>query len=152
MPKPVPPKKLCIWQQNINGSLDSQHDLLISLKTNYDLCLIQEPYIDNFGASRANSHWSVLYPAKHSTDPKSTRSVILVRASIPTDSWTRIDLPTPDITGIEMRGEYGTLQILNIYNNCTNNNSLQHVRDYMARPKVPVERRPQHTLWMGDFN
>jgi hypothetical protein len=38
---------LQIQQQNMNKSLKSQIDLLANLKRNeYDLCLIQEPYID----------------------------------------------------------------------------------------------------------
>ncbi|KAF8220720.1 hypothetical protein L208DRAFT_1538238 [Tricholoma matsutake] len=62
-------RPLQIWQQNVNKSLLSQLDLLISLKCNkYNLCIIQEPYIDFNGRSRANRQWTMIYP-HHSWNP-----------------------------------------------------------------------------------
>lgn len=58
---------LQICQQNTNRSLESQIDLLKSLKQNeYDLCLIQEPYIDFKGETWANQKW-VSYTQAHIT-------------------------------------------------------------------------------------
>jgi hypothetical protein len=50
--------KLRIWQQNINRSLLGQQDLLNMLGNNdYDICAIQEPYLDYMHKTRANALW-----------------------------------------------------------------------------------------------
>jgi hypothetical protein len=85
----------------MNKSLESQLDLLHSLKRNeYDLCLIQEPYIDFNGKTRANQNWVVIYPSTHSDYPDHTRSVILINTSIISDAWKQIHFNHPDITVI----------------------------------------------------
>jgi hypothetical protein len=44
------PRKLRIWQQNLNHSLEGQLDLLQLLKAmDYDLVMLQEPHIDFLG-------------------------------------------------------------------------------------------------------
>jgi hypothetical protein len=58
-------RKLRIWQQNLNRSLEGQLDLLQSLKDNdYDIVALQEPHIDFLGRTRANPHWTVVYPKR----------------------------------------------------------------------------------------
>src|ERR1700733_13261664 len=60
------PRKLRIWQQNLNRSLEGQLDLLQSLKAaDYDLVMLQEPCIDFLGRTRSNLHWMVIYPRQH---------------------------------------------------------------------------------------
>jgi hypothetical protein len=75
------------------------------------------------------------------------------RLSIPSSSWTQIDIKSPDVVGIQIAGAQGTLRILNIYNDCTHDRSLAAVEDAMrnmhARQGV---RTPIRYLWMGDFN
>jgi len=57
-----------VHQQSMNKSLESQIDLLGSLKWNeYDLCLIQEPYIDFKGKTQANWNWIVIYIPGHTS-------------------------------------------------------------------------------------
>ena len=57
----------------------AQQDLLETLKDeDIDIACIQEPYIDHWGNTRANSHWQTVYPPKHRQDQEKTRSVILV--------------------------------------------------------------------------
>ena len=51
-------KRLRIWQQNLNKSDKAQYDLNNSLIHNeWDIILLQEPYIDTLGGTRANHHW-----------------------------------------------------------------------------------------------
>ena len=121
-----------IWQQNVNKLLESQLDLLESLRRNkYDICAIQEPYVDFNGKTRANHNWTTIYSNMHQEHPDRTRSVILVNANLLTDAWKQINIEHPDITAIEIQGQFGTLQIINIYNDCNNNNTLTHVSAYM---------------------
>jgi hypothetical protein len=147
-------RPLQIRQQNTNKSLESQIDLLASLKRNeYDLCLIQEPYIDFKGKTRANRNWMVIYPNTHQKHPDQMRSVILINTSLITDSWKQIHFEHPDITAIEIQGSFGTLRIINIYNDCNNNSSLTHVSIYMRdRDRQQCANTPLLTAWMGDFN
>ena len=73
------PWKLRIWQQNLNQFLEGQLDLLQSLKDdNYNIVALQEPHIDFLGRTRANPHWTVIYPKRHLADPNKTRSIILM--------------------------------------------------------------------------
>src|ERR1700679_1737244 len=77
-----------IRQQNVNKSLISQLDLLESLKRDeYDLCTIQEPYIDFNAKPRANRYWTAIYPSTHQEHPDSTRSVTLINTNLLTDTW-----------------------------------------------------------------
>lgn len=72
-----------IRQQNVNKSLISQLDLLQSLrKDDYDVCSIQEPYIDHQGKTRANRQWVTVYPNTHQEHPDNTRSIMLINANI----------------------------------------------------------------------
>jgi hypothetical protein len=121
-----------IRQQITNKSLISQLDLLQGLRRNdYDICLIQEPYIDFRGKTRANRNWITIYLNTHQQHPDNTRSVILVNTNLATDSWKQINFEHPDITAIELQGQYGMLRIVNIYNDCENNSSLTHLSAYM---------------------
>ena len=143
-----------IRQQNVNKSLISQLDLLQSLrKDEYDVCIIQEPYIDHNGKSRANRQWTTVYPNTHQEYPDKTRSIILINTDILTDTWKQIDFQHPDITAVEITGGFGTLRIINIYNDGDNNNALTHLSAFMRdRDRQQHVANPLHTLWMGDFN
>ena len=147
-------RPLQIRQQNVNKSLLSQLDLLGSLRRDeYDICAVQEPYIDFNGKSRANRQWITVYPSTHGTHPQSSRSLILINTNILTDSWKQITFQHPDITAIELTGASGTLRIINIYNDCENNGALTHVSAYMRdRERQRFTIGPLHTIWLGDFN
>ena len=147
-------RPLNIRQQNVNKSLISQLDLLASLRRDdYDICAIQEPYIDFNGKTRANRQWVTVYPITHKEHPDATRSVTLVNADLLTDTWRQIQLQHPDITAIEMTGEFGTLRIINIYNDCNNNSTLTHLSAYMRNRELQqYTAGPLNTIWLGDFN
>src|ERR1700733_14915921 len=111
-------RTLTIWQQNINKSLLAQLDTLSTIKKDYDVVLIQEPYFDFKGLSRANAHFTVIGPSKHRDHhaTKPSRSIILVNKALDSSSWTSIDMPSPDITAIQVTGPFGTIRIFNVYN------------------------------------
>ena len=100
-------------------------------RTDYDICAIQEPYIDFNGKSCANNQWITIYPNTHKDHLQATRSVILVNMNILTDAWKQIPFQHPDITAIEITGDFGTLRIINVYNNCNSNSMLTHLSVYM---------------------
>ena len=110
-------------QQNINRSPNAQADL-IHKATNYDIIIIQEPYIDFLGNTRANSHWRTIYPTGHLDKPKAIRSVILINAKILTDVWTQIQFPHPDVTGVIITTDSFNLRIINVYNSQETNETI----------------------------
>ena len=125
-------QKLRIWQQNLNRSLKGQLYLLQSLKDdNYDIVTLQEPHIDFLGRTRANPHWTVIYPKRHLADPNKTRSIILMNWRISTNKWAEIWLDSMDVTGVRLHGDFRVICLLNIYNNCENNRSIEEVKRWM---------------------
>jgi hypothetical protein len=106
--------------------------LLQSLRwDDYDICIIQEPYINHRGKTRANHQWITVYLNTHQEYPDKTRSVILVNTNLWTDAWKQVHFQHLDITAIEITGNFGTLQIINVYNNGNNNNVLTHILAFM---------------------
>ena len=148
-------RKLKLWQQNLNKSLEGQLDLLQSLRDNdYDIVALQEPHIDFLGRTRANAYWRVIYPKRHLADPTKTRAVILINRNISTNNWDEIPVDSPDVTGVRLHGEFGAICLLNIYNDCENNRSLGVVKEFMRGRGVRVrgEAVREQFIWLGDFN
>ncbi|KAJ7799791.1 hypothetical protein B0H13DRAFT_1551455, partial [Mycena leptocephala] len=113
-----------IWGQHLNRSLHAQQDFTNHLNPNiFDIALIQEPYFDFRGVSRATRAFVSIYPTTHTTNQKDTRSMILVN-SLPSTSWSAIAIPSPDITAIELVGTFGTVRIINVYNDCNHNKAI----------------------------
>jgi hypothetical protein len=147
--------KLRIYQQNVMKTLISaDHFTNSALHLDYDIIALQEPYIDKVSNARANSHWRVIYPTLKDTDKSRMRTVMFVNKSLDTNGWHQIDFPSNDVTAIELSGDFGTITILNIYNDCNNSDTTDHIRQfYTARSRPQTERRPdEHDLWLGDFN
>ncbi|KAJ3969167.1 hypothetical protein EV361DRAFT_804349, partial [Lentinula raphanica] len=96
------------------------HDFLKLDNGKADIFAIQEPYIDSKGRTRALPHLRVVYPTRHIEDfgdpvrPRS-RSVMMIHTRISTGSWTQIEVPSPDITAIQITTPGGTLRIFNVY-------------------------------------
>ena len=151
------PRMLRIWQQNINRSLEGQLDLLQSLKDNdYDIVALQEPHIDFLGRTRANAHWTVIYPKRYLVDPSKTRALIFINREISTNNWDEIPLDSVDVTGVRLHGEFGAICLLNIYNDCEHNRSIGVVKDFMrgrnGRAAVAAGEGNDQYIWLGDFN
>ena len=104
------PKPLCFWQQNVNKSLISQLDLLNQVDPKlFNFDFIQEPHIDFLNLTRANSHWSVIYPTCHHSSQNTTRSVTLVSTSVSKNKWKQIHVQSEDVTAVELCGDFGTV-------------------------------------------
>jgi hypothetical protein len=154
-------RQMKIWQQNCRKSLVNQIHLVNSLNPNlFDLCLIQEPYIDFLNNTRAPSGWRVIYPASRYRDNKHIRSVILVSPRLATSSWMDLHINSLDVTAIQLWGELGSLLIFNVYNDCEHADSLKIIEKWYENPRVvsmpPTSPRPGLNLgasiWAGDFN
>ena len=135
------PRRLRLWQQNLNRSLEGQLDLLQSLKDkDYDVVALQEPHIDFLGRTRANAHWTVIYPKRHLANPNKTRAIILINRNISTNNWDEIPLDSMDVTGVRLHGGFGAICLLNIYNDCENNGSIDVMRGFMRERHESEER------------
>ena len=84
-------KRLRIFQQNLNKSDKAQYDLINSpIHNNWDLILLQEPYINALGNTKANHNWHVLYPMSHLANGSVKQSVILVNTLLDTNTWKQL--------------------------------------------------------------
>src|SRR3954469_12466136 len=83
-------RQLRIWQQNCHKLLTNQLHVINSLSPEqFDLCLIQEPYIDFLGNTHAPNGWKVIYPPTHLHDNGHvhTRTVTLISPRLATSNW-----------------------------------------------------------------
>ena len=150
-----PPKRLRIWQQNLNKSNKAQFDLINApLHKDWDVLLLQEPYINNLGNTKVTSRWHVIYPSSHLTDSSACRSVILVNVELDTNTWAQVPLEgSNDITLLQFWLPRGRLTIFNIYNDCVHQNPLTMIHLFMQRHSTSVlASESDHMMWCGDFN
>src|SRR5882757_1369920 len=129
------PTQLRVIQLNVNKSNDSQTDFLINRidPNDYDLVMLQEPYFDYKKDSRVSSKWVTVYPLNHIDNPLRTRSLILVNTKLSSDSWTTLSIECPDITAIQLSGEWGMLRIFNIYNDQTHSRNTTILNHYLQQ-------------------
>lgn len=157
---PPPISKLCICQQNMNRSLIGQSSFLNSVSPDaFEIILLQEPYIDHIGLTRASHDWHVLYPTGHHDRDAKSRSVIFVNSTLSTNTWTAVDVDSPDVTALVLTTARGPLWIFNFYNDQENDDALDAVRTAMESLRRQWEREEQPddagepmVLWAGDFN
>src|ERR1700730_10112971 len=121
--------QLRIWQQNCRRSLDNMLHVVNSLNPNlFDLCPIQEPHIDFLNRTRAPNGWRTILPPSHSKNNAEsehrTRAAILVSPRLDTSQWRELDIDSPDITGIQIWGDFGTIHIINIYADCEHSRAI----------------------------
>ncbi|KAF9035868.1 hypothetical protein BJ165DRAFT_1355313, partial [Panaeolus papilionaceus] len=114
-----------IWQQNVNGSLYAQEDLLSRINPKeYNMVLLQEPHIDFLGNTRANGRWRVVYPTGHLDNPKATRAITLVSTGVNSDRWTQDTLESQDVVTVWVKLAHLKVRVYNVYNDCNHDNSL----------------------------
>jgi ribonuclease HI len=148
---------------NMHKSKTAAYDLINELKSQsavssqYDILCIQEPWQDMYGNVKSGNRWRTLYPTSRSTLPSSTavRSTILVNRNISTGDWEQIDIPnTNDVTALLMRGHYGSLILVNIYNDGDHDEALEatrtHLRKLMQNRNLLASTT--YMIWAGDFN
>jgi hypothetical protein len=162
MPDGQPIETVTIWQQNCRKSLDCQLDLVNSLQnTNANICLIQEPYLDNKRNTRTPPNWTAIYPPDHLLDKEPrTRSVILISPRIGANICTTIPINSPDISAIQIQTTQGSLRIINVYNDITHSKTVHKLhawtdnpQEHTSPPTPTFSTGPgAHTIWAGDFN
>src|SRR5882672_5195237 len=87
----TPSLQLRIWQQNVNKSKTAQEDLInTDVHRNYDLILLQEPYLDGYGNTRATRHWRVVYPSSRLSSSDIPQSVMLVNTVLDMNRWAQL--------------------------------------------------------------
>jgi len=146
--------KIAIWQQNVNKSPTCQHNLLSNNELAHldiDIIALQEPAINAFNLSIASKDWTPVYPTTHGKDPeKISRSLILVRSHISSDSWNQIDFPSSDVTVIQLNGNWGKLTIFNIYNDGNHNDTInllsKYHRENSTARRPETERSTEHIM------
>ena len=68
--------------------------------------------------------WVTIYPTTHQKPNMNTRAVTLICMSLNLDTWEQIDFPSGDVVVIQLHGEWGKVTIVNIYNDCNNNDTI----------------------------
>jgi hypothetical protein len=139
---------------NVNKSNESQTDFLINRinPDNYDLVMIQN---FDYKESRASSKWVAIYPLKHIDNLLRTRSMILVNTKLSSNSWVALAVDCPDITRIQITGEWGTIQIFNIYNDQAHSRNMNSLNRYLITSEIEQRNSgapPPKDIWLGDFN
>src|SRR5277367_1481624 len=152
--QPTSPNTLRVWQQNARKSQTAhEHILNTANPSEWDIILIQEPWIDTYGNARGNNYFRAFYPSPRTPGSNTPfRSFTLVNTNIATDDYQQINIPSHDITAIQFRNEHGHLAIFNIYNDCTHNNALDALDEYLNQDKAEAACARDQMAWFGDFN
>ncbi|KNZ79253.1 hypothetical protein J132_03728 [Termitomyces sp. J132] len=80
-------------------------------------------------------------------------SIILVKANISTDTYTFLNVLCLDMIAICFTRTDGYLTIFNIYNNCTNNGSLEALSTFLSSSlNLACSEANNYMLWIGNFN
>jgi ribonuclease HI/exonuclease III len=148
--------RLRILQINLNKSEKAHLDLLNNVTSkDWDIVLIQEPHtINRFNAIRTPTNFRPVFPENRGRDNTAVRSLIWVSSSLDTRNWEIINIPdTNDLTAIQLKGNYGTLVIFNIYNDCKNPNTENALALFLRTHSNEILAGPNaHMIWAGDFN
>ena len=108
--------RLKIWQQNLNTSNIAQLSLLNNTdRGNWDILMLQEPYINSIGNTASFHHYHVVYPTLHHASKKRCRAVSLISTAISPNSWTQIDFPSCDVVIIQISTLNSKCTLVNIY-------------------------------------
>nr|GAT48527.1 RNA-directed DNA polymerase from transposon X-element [Mycena chlorophos] len=67
--------------------------------------------------------------------------------------WTLLRIPSPDIVAIQLVGTFGTIRIVNVYNDGTHNNTIKTLLEYLEDPNNRTHvREPLRYIWGADWN
>jgi hypothetical protein len=76
-----------------------------------------------------------------------------ISTSLDTNTWKQLLFPSPDVVVVQLTGDYGKCTLINIYNDCKHNNTLETLGKYLETEIRQI--RPSahdHMIWLGDFN
>ncbi|KAH9960264.1 hypothetical protein BC827DRAFT_1133500, partial [Russula dissimulans] len=80
-----------------------------------DLIALQEPSVNFLNLTIVSKSWTPVYPTSHASSPDKTRSLILVSATLRSESWEQLAFPSGDVTVISFTCNYGKFILFNIY-------------------------------------
>lgn len=145
--------KTRIFQLNTNKSLEGQSQLINSI-ANFDIILLQEPWLGRDGLTRAISRFNVIYPTTRDREPEKTRAVTMISTRIKSDHYIQLPIDSPDVVGLDIKcGPEDWLRIINIYNDCNHDRSMRAVESLLLeeehRRAAGIHAR---MIWAGDFN
>lgn len=124
-----------------------------TLADEWDVVTLQEPPVDALGNTRANVHWRVVYPTYKLAWGERPRAVTFINAKISTNSWEQVDFPSADVVVVRIETSSGTCAIINMYNDCTHDHTLEAMGRFLARNIAIIRPRAEdHLVWLGDFN
>ena len=111
--------------------------------------------MDPQGFTLAVRDWIPIYPTTHRKTEKISRAVTFIRADFSSDAWKQLDFPSADVTAIQLKGDWGLLNIVNVYNDCESDETVRLLTEFHQANQAEPERTGNgttHTLWLGDFN
>ena len=150
------PDRLQIFQLNLNKSEKAHLDLINgALGNNWDILLIQEPYLTHLGHIRTPNGFTSIFPHDRLINQESTvRSVIWVNSKISTNSWKEISIKgNNDLTAVQIDSGNCKLTIFNIYNDCNHSNTLTCLQRFVNEERNKILGGDNsYMIWGGDFN
>ncbi|KAF9490685.1 hypothetical protein BDN71DRAFT_1363347, partial [Pleurotus eryngii] len=83
---------------------------------NFNIILIQEPWLSIKGKTQAIRNFSSIYPEPHREGGPRVRAVTLVSTSIGSDHYVKLPIDSPDVVGIDIKyGPDDWMRIINVY-------------------------------------
>ena len=98
----------------------------------WDILALQEPTINQLSNTTANPHWRVVYPTQKLIDGRKPRAVTFINTKISTNAWKQIDFPSTDVIITQTQTSQGLCTIINIYNDCKNDDTLEAMELFLA--------------------
>ena len=149
---------ITVWQQNVNKSRNCQHNLISNndlINKGISFIALQEPTMDHNGYTLVLRDWTLVYPSTHQSSDNPSRTVMLVNASIRSDTWKQLKFPSSDVMVIQLSGRWGKLTIVNVYNNCNNDTTVWLLTEFHRKNHselTELTNGTAHVLWVRDFN
>ena len=116
--------------------------------------MLQEPYIDAYGNTKATRHWRVVYLSSRRMDLALPRAVMLISAALDTNQWTQEHISdTRDMVAVRINGSFGIIMVYNIYVECDSSVTVERFRGHLASHCQGMQSTGgRYMLWGGDFN
>ena len=146
--------RLRIWQQNMNKSSAAQWTLLNSdgkennLAKEYDIVMLQEPYLDHLGNPKATHAWRMVKPTAVMENGKlKPRAIMLINKRMSTNAWKELDMKGGgrDVVGIQLVTSMGRMNLINVYNEGTHERTVEFLEEYLGEG----EKRKYRHWWEG---
>ena len=126
-----PLNRLRILQLNLNKSQKAHLDLINGpLGKDWDVILIQEPYITPLGHIRTPNGFTSISPQDRLLDGSDqTQSIIWVNCKLSSNTWKTMNIPgNNNITAMQISTTDGRITVVNIYNDCTHSRMLAKLK------------------------